>query len=234
MKIQRARRDPTADPNGPADLHHRRQPLVGRLADLRPRQGVRRRDPHGRRRQAQDRRAGATAEGVEAHIDLAGVGGNFWVGLALLHTLFMREHNAICDRLHERHPELRRRAALPEGAPRQRGADGEDPHGRLDAGASSPTRRPCSACARTGGASQASRLDKKFGRLTSNEVISGIPGSPTDHHGVPYALTEEFVAVYRMHPLIPDDFTFRSLADDRELASADAPATSARSRCASG
>ena len=36
-------------------------------------------------------------------------------------------------------------------------------------------------------------VDKKFGRLTSNEVIRGIPGSPTDHHGVPYALTEEFV-----------------------------------------
>ena len=55
------------------------------------------------------------------------------------------------------------------------------------------------------------RLDKRFGRLTSNEVIRGIPGSPTNHHGVPYSLTEEFVAVYRMHPLIPDDFSFRSL-----------------------
>ena len=48
-------------------------------------------------------------------------------------------------------------------------------------------------------------------------MIRGIPGSPTDHHGVPYSLTEEFVAVYRMHPLIPDDFTFRSLADDKLL-----------------
>ena len=32
--------------------------------------------------------------------------GNFWVGLALLHSLFMREHNAICDHLHETHPDL--------------------------------------------------------------------------------------------------------------------------------
>ena len=32
---------------------------------------------------------------------------------------------------------------------------------------------------------------------------------------MPYSLTEEFVAVYRMHPLIPDEFTFRSLDDDR-------------------
>jgi hypothetical protein len=48
-------------------------------------------------------------------------------------------------------------------------------------------------------------------------VLRGIPGSATDHHGVPYSLTEEFVAVYRMHPLIPDEFVFRSLADDSVL-----------------
>src|SRR4051794_18489332 len=60
-------------------------------------------------------------------------------------------------------------------------------------------------------------LDKLIGRHTSNEVVRGIPGSPTALHGVPYALTEEFVCVYRMHPLIPDDYSFRSLADDRVL-----------------
>jgi hypothetical protein len=48
-------------------------------------------------------------------------------------------------------------------------------------------------------------------------VLGGIPGSPTDHHGVPYSLTEEFVAVYRMHPLLPDDFTFRSIETDEVL-----------------
>src|SRR5438874_2084781 len=64
---------------------------------------------------------------------------------------------------------------------------------------------------------QGERLDKKLGRLTSNEVIRGIPGSPTALHGVPYSLTEEFVCVYRMHPLIPDDYSFRSLADDTLL-----------------
>ena len=37
---------------------------------------------------------------------------------------------------------------------------------------------------------------------------------------MPYSLTEEFAAVYRMHPLMPDDYNFRSAADDRSSAAA--------------
>jgi Animal haem peroxidase len=55
------------------------------------------------------------------------------------------------------------------------------------------------------------RARRKFGRVAKNDVLSGIPGSPTDHHGAPYSLSEEFVSVYRMHPLIPDEYEFRSL-----------------------
>lgn len=48
------------------------------------------------------------------------------------------------------------------------------------------------------------KLTKLVGRLSkTSETISGIPGSKTDLFGVPYSLTEEFVSVYRMHPLIP-------------------------------
>ncbi len=56
-----------------------------------------------------------------------------------------------------------------------------------------------------------------FGRLSKSELVSGIPGSEIDQFGVPYSLTEEFVAVYRMHPLIPDDITLWSLEDDRVI-----------------
>jgi hypothetical protein len=61
------------------------------------------------------------------------------------------------------------------------------------------------------------RVYRLFGHITKNEVISGIPASDVHHGGVPYSLTEEFVSVYRMHPLMPDDFTFRSIRDDAVL-----------------
>jgi hypothetical protein len=61
------------------------------------------------------------------------------------------------------------------------------------------------------------RIHNWFGRISKSEVISGIPGSETQHYDVPYALTEEFVAVYRMHPLVPDDFPLRSIEDDSLL-----------------
>ena len=60
-------------------------------------------------------------------------------------------------------------------------------------------------------------FDKRFGRRTRNELFHGIPGSPKALFGVPYSLTEEFVAVYRMHPLLPDDFVFRALSDDHVI-----------------
>ena len=52
---------------------------------------------------------------------------------------------------------------------------------------------------------------------------------------MPYSLTEEFVAVYRMHPLMPDDWTSARLADDRPLGElhvrASSPGRAARRCC---
>jgi hypothetical protein len=61
-------------------------------------------------------------------------------------------------------------------------------------------------------------IKDRFGRLGDSEILSGIMGSPQEHHGAGFQLTEEFVSVYRMHPLIPDDFTFRSVETDEVLA----------------
>ena len=61
---------------------------------------------------------------------------------------------------------------------------------------------------------QGERLQRVFGRLSPSEVVSGIPGSAVEDYGVPYSLTEEFAAVYRMHPLMRDWYDLRSAADD--------------------
>ncbi|KAG8384794.1 hypothetical protein BUALT_Bualt04G0155500 [Buddleja alternifolia] len=51
-----------------------------------------------------------------------------------------------------------------------------------------------------------------FGHIGGGAILSGIIGlkKPNDH-GVPYSLTEEFVAVYRMHPLLPDKLHLRNI-----------------------
>ena len=64
---------------------------------------------------------------------------------------------------------------------------------------------------------QTERLNRLFGRFSDSEAIGGIPGSSTDHHTAPFSLTEEFVSVYRLHPLIPDDLKIRSLSTGETL-----------------
>ena len=56
-----------------------------------------------------------------------------------------------------------------------------------------------------------------YGRFDDTEESSGIPGSPGGQDAAPYAMTEEFTACYRMHPLMPDEFSLRSHVDNHEL-----------------
>lgn len=147
----------------------------------------------------------------------------FWLGLALMHTLFVREHNAICDALAAAHPDwdgertfdvarlvnaaLMAKIHMVEWTP---------------AVLAHPT--TTTAIRANWWGLLGERIRRSRGRVSKNEVLSGIPGSPTDHFGVPFSLTEEFVAVYRMHPMIRDDWSVRSLADDSSLAELDFPA----------
>ena len=213
MRIERTRRDPTwVDDGSPptyvtADSHWwDGSQIYGsdpRFADfLRAHEdGKLRLDPDGQ-----------LPRDLETVVDLEGVAGNFWLGLGLLHTLFTREHNAICDRLRQTHPtwsddRLYEKARLVNAA--------------LMAKIHTVEWTPAIIAHPTTvygmRANWYGVLGRRLGRFSKNEVLGGIPGSPKNHHGVPYSLTEEFVAVYRMHPLLPDDFTFRSLADDRVL-----------------
>jgi hypothetical protein len=140
----------------------------------------------------------------------------FWLGLALMQTLFTLEHNAICDKLRATYPawddeEIFQRARLVNAALLAKIHTIE----WTPAVISHPTTKVALRANWFGLAGE--RLHRLFGRISKSEVISGIPGGATDHYGVPYSLTEEFVAVYRMHPLMRDDWDMRSVVDDRPV-----------------
>jgi hypothetical protein len=145
-----------------------------------------------------------------AGVELAGFTDNWWVGLSLMHLLFVHEHNAVCDRLKLEHP------------------DWSDDHlfhmGRLIVSALlakihtvewTPAILPHPTVAAALRANwwgfAGEDLQELLPLLDELDLVGGIVGSQPDHHGAPYALTEEFVSVYRMHPLMPDDFTIYSL-----------------------
>ena len=49
-------------------------------------------------------------------------------------------------------------------------------------------------------------------------IMTGMVGGQTEIFNVPYSITEEFVAVYRMHPLIPEELEVRNPLTDQIVA----------------
>ncbi|MGH1419061.1 MAG: peroxidase family protein [Hyphomicrobiaceae bacterium] len=148
--------------------------------------------------------------------ELAGENGNWWIGLSVLHTLFAREHNAIVDRLHLEYPQqpgewLFQKARLVNSALLAKIHTVEWTPALMD----SPEGRIFMRGNFWG--LMGEKFWRRFGRNSDNEVIAGIPGSSANHHDVPFSMTEEFTAAYRMHSLLPDTFTFRSHNDDQKL-----------------
>ena len=141
----------------------------------------------------------------------------WWLGLAMMSTIFIREHNAIADALKAAYPEwtdedLYQRARLITAALIAKIHTVE----WTPAIIAHPTTVTAMRANWWGVAGKGIR--QMFGRVSSSEVISGIPGSQTDHFGVPFSLTEEFSIVYRMHSLIADSYAIRSAADDQLIA----------------
>jgi hypothetical protein len=149
-----------------------------------------------------------------------------WVGLSLLHGLFALEHNAICDML-RRHNRLWDDERLFQTARLINAALLAKIHTVewTPAILPNPVTR---AALRTNWHGILGDLQKVFTGINDNELLGGIPGSPTDHHTAPYALTEEFVSVYRMHTLMPDDYTVQSHATGSTLGQFTLPEMSGR------
>ncbi|MDQ3809394.1 MAG: heme peroxidase, partial [Chloroflexota bacterium] len=137
----------------------------------------------------------------------------WWAGLALLFTLFAREHNAICDRLAAEYPgwsdeDLFQKARLINAALQAKLHTVE----WTPAIIAHPTTQFAMRTNWWGIGGR--RLQPLLSRISDDEIVRGIPGTPVNHHSAPYAITEEFVAVYRLHPLIRDEYSFRRAADD--------------------
>ncbi len=149
-------------------------------------------------------------------VHFAGFTDNWWIGLAMLHTLFTLEHNYVCDLLAHEHQDwndeqLFRKAKLINSALMAKIHTVEwtpaiIPH---------PIIRKAMNVNWSGLVGE--DREELAELLNDRELLGGIVGSPTEHHAAPYSLTEEFVAVYRMHPLMPDDYAFHSAVTGRLL-----------------
>ncbi len=152
-------------------------------------------------------------------VDLTGFSDNYWIGLSMLHTLFVREHNAICDRLKQAYPswddeKLFLRARLVNSALTAKIHTVEWTPGIL----ANPVLERAMHANWYGVLPRWVR--DRFGHV-GTEMIGGIVGSNQEHHAAPYSITEEFVSVYRLHPLLPDDYAVRDHRNGQLIAEID-------------
>ncbi|HXX66709.1 MAG TPA: peroxidase family protein [Polyangiaceae bacterium] len=147
-------------------------------------------------------------------IEQSGFNRNWWFGLALMHLLFVYEHNAICDMLKRHHPvwddsRLYNVARLVNAAVIAKIHTIEWTPAILP-------NRSLNFAMHTNwyGALETffRRKDRKvlrWGKIRHPE-IGGLVGNLTCRHGKPYGLSEEFTEIYRMHELLPDTLVIRS------------------------
>ena len=197
-----------------ARLRQPEQPLVGRVAGLRLRcRDMAAKLRTGERRQAAHRADRAAAgRSRDRRATSAGFTDNWWIGLAMLHTLFTLEHNYICD--------LLAHAASATGTTSSCSARRKLINSALMAKIHTVEWTPAilpHPIIQTGDERELVRARRRGppGRARSSSTTTSCSAASSarnaDHHTAPYSLTEEFVSVYRMHPLIPDDYAFHSL-----------------------
>lgn len=140
-------------------------------------------------------------------MEVTGFNESWWLGLSALHTLFAREHNIVCAELKSHYPywdddrtyntarlivsALIAKIHTVEWTPAILATKA------IEVGLGANWNGPPSDW-----------LTRGALWLLDAHSLTGIPKTLPDHHAAPYCLTEDFVTVYRLHPLIPDDYRF--------------------------
>lgn len=164
------------------------------------------------------------ATGVED----TGFSRNWWVGLDLFHTVFVKHHNSICDKLKQGHPDwssdqIFQTARLINGAVLAKIHTIEWTPAVL------PNKKLAGGMATNWWGLLESTFKKFEDRKINNgwepnhEVLGGIVGGKRENHGKPYGLSEEFVEVYRLHSGMMDHIDVRPVGKQTtEVLGADA------------
>ena len=150
----------------------------------------------------------------DTEVEDAGFRRNWWVGLTMLHTLFVREHNAICDMLYDAYPDWDDNRLFNVARLINAGV-----MAKIHSVEWTPAILP-NETLETGLNSNWYGLltylkDKGKARKTLSDVnirnpeLGGIVGNPINRHHSAFGLTEEFVEVYRLHSLLPETLEVR-------------------------
>jgi hypothetical protein len=153
-------------------------------------------------------------------IEKTGFQRNWWIGLTIMHTLFVREHNAICDQLKISYPQwddnrLFNVARLINAAVMA----------KIHTVEWTPAILPNPGLNTALNANWFGILTNvcQYGndRRTLSEIkvknpeMGGVVGNPINKHGTPYGLTEEFTEVYRLHSLLPETLELKRIGTEQ-------------------
>ena len=160
---------------------------------------------------------------------ITGFSDNWWIGLELFHSLFAMEHNAVVDSLIENYPDMADKelfdvARLVVSALIAQIHTIEWTPALLDNPALHIAMRANWSGLKESlpmlGSGPVKFLLNRVFRKNAQRYQQAIHGLTKEGslylYNVPFSLTEEFVSVYRMHPLIPDYFHLYSAEGEAE------------------